>query len=205
MKIQIPEGLKMTAPSNAWGKILTATPVIMTVVATALAGLASSEMTRAQYARSLGAQQQAKAGDQWSFFQAKRLRASLQSATLDLLRATTDVRPLGAELTAKLDSGAAAALLRGELPAPPKPAPVTPNVQTALDLLAAGRPDAEIAAALSRVPDRSLTDAVLAARARADTFDAATSPINRALDTLEQSLAGGPRDTLRDFTAARAR
>src|SRR5437763_1287777 len=65
----------------------------MTIVATLLAGLASSEMTRAQYDRSLAAQQQSKAGDQWSYFQAKRLRGGMQRSTLDILQATSPVRP----------------------------------------------------------------------------------------------------------------
>ena len=61
-KLILPDELKSDVPVSRWGKILTATPVVMTVVATALAGLASSEMTRAQYYRSLAAQQQSKAG-----------------------------------------------------------------------------------------------------------------------------------------------
>ena len=76
MKVTIPDELKRDIPQTGWGKILSATPIVMTVIATLLAGLASSEMTRAQYDRSLAAQQQSKAGDQWSFFQAKRLRSA---------------------------------------------------------------------------------------------------------------------------------
>ena len=94
MKVTIPEALKSDMPQNQWGKILTATPVIMTVVATMLAGLASSEMTRAQYDRALAAQQQSKAGDQWSFFQAKRVRAALQRNTVELLEFNGGVRAL---------------------------------------------------------------------------------------------------------------
>src|SRR3569833_3912874 len=73
------------APKTLWERIFTSTPVAMTMVATLLAGLSTSEMTRAQYDRSLAAQLQAKAGDQWSFFQAKRLRGSLQQNDADLL------------------------------------------------------------------------------------------------------------------------
>ena len=96
MKVQIPDQLKAEMPPTQWGKILGATPVVMAVVATLLAGLSSSEMTRAQYIRSLAAQQQSKAGDQWSFFQAKRLRGALQRNSLDLLQSTVEVRPLEA-------------------------------------------------------------------------------------------------------------
>ena len=94
MSTKIPDALKADMPQTTWGRILLATPVVMTVVATLLAGLASSEMTRAQYNRSLAAQQQSKAGDQWSFFQAKRLRGTMQLSTLDLLKTTVSVRPL---------------------------------------------------------------------------------------------------------------
>jgi hypothetical protein len=96
MKVTIPEELKKDVPSTTWGKILSATPVVMAVIATMLAGLASSEMTRAQYDRALAAQQQSKAGDQWSFFQAKRLRGAYQRNTADLLQAVAEVHPLDA-------------------------------------------------------------------------------------------------------------
>src|SRR5881394_2714993 len=123
-KITIPEELKSNLPQSRFGKVLSATPVVMAVVATMLAGLASSEMTRAQYDRSLAAQQQSKAGDQWSYFQAKRLRAGLQRSTLDILQNTMPVRPFNtkqfrqsaAELSARAD-GTEAAKARNELAA----------------------------------------------------------------------------------------
>ena len=57
MKVEIPDQLKADVPQNNFGKMLAATPVVMAVIATLLAGLASSEMTRAQYDRALAAQQ----------------------------------------------------------------------------------------------------------------------------------------------------
>src|SRR5215469_5151692 len=94
MKVEIPKDLKAEVPPTTFGRILSATPVVMAVIATMLAGLASSEMTRAQYDRSLAAQQQSKAGDQWSFFQAKRLRGAYQRNTADLLQSMTEVHPV---------------------------------------------------------------------------------------------------------------
>jgi hypothetical protein len=67
---------KPPVPKGIWGTILTTTPIVLTVLATAFAGLSSSEMTQAMYHRSLAAQHQSKAGDQWAFFQAKRIRGS---------------------------------------------------------------------------------------------------------------------------------
>src|SRR3954463_14075223 len=93
-KVTIPEELKTDVPHSTFGKILTATRVVMAVIATMLAGLASSEMTSAQYDRAVAAQLQSKAGDQWSFVQAKRLRSAIQRNTFDLLQTTGDLHPL---------------------------------------------------------------------------------------------------------------
>lgn len=201
-KIEIPEALKADVPQTIWGKILTATPIIMTVVATALAGLASSEMTRAQYSRSLAAQLQSKAGDQWSFFQAKRLRSALQRTALDILQGTTDMHPFSAS---DLDPQTLAALTKGELPAIP-PAPVSdPNIKAALEAVEDQKPDAETAVLLARVKDKELDDALRAAKGRARAFDAAINPVNQNVDRLDKSLAGGDRSLARNFTAARLR
>jgi hypothetical protein len=142
-KLTIPDELKQDIQQTPWGKILLATPIIMTVIATALAGLASSEMTRAQYSRSLAAQQQSKAGDQWGFFQAKRLRGAIQRNTIDILQNTTDVHPLDAAaldkavalLQSPAGQQATAALLKGELPAVPAATTPGPELQSALDAL----------------------------------------------------------------------
>src|SRR6516225_3255690 len=74
-------------PKSLWDSILTSTPVVLTVVATLLAGLSSSEMTRAQYHRSLAAQHQSKVSDQWNFFQAKRIRGGNMEAEVERMRA----------------------------------------------------------------------------------------------------------------------
>jgi hypothetical protein len=58
----------------------------MTILSTLLAGLSSSEMTQAQYHRSLAAQYQSKAGDQWGFFQAKRIRGSGLENSAEMLQ-----------------------------------------------------------------------------------------------------------------------
>ncbi len=79
---------------STWEGIITMTPVVMAIVATVLAGLSSSEMTQAQYHRSLAGQNQSKAGDQWGFFQAKRIRGNQMENEVDLLPVTSRAGPL---------------------------------------------------------------------------------------------------------------
>ena len=210
-KLTIPDALKADVPATPWGKILTATPVIMTVVATALAGLASSEMTRAQYSRSLAAQQQSKAGDQWGFFQAKRLRGALQRNTLDMLQSTTEVRPLNA--AALEQAGAEASTIevlthgRFQVPAPNSVPPMNAQLQALLHALADGKPESEIAVLLNEVKAPAIADAVKGAQNAADAFDTAMQPVSQAVDRLEQKFASETttRDARRDFIAARIR
>lgn len=209
MSTKIPDELKADMPQTTWGRILLATPVVMTVVATLLAGLASSEMTRAQYNRSLAAQQQAKAGDQWSFFQAKRLRGAIQLSTLDLLKGTASVRPLdeaGLKRFGELDAAASAALLKGDVPAVPAPTASDASLKNALEAVERMKPEDEIRPLLEPVTTTAVDDAIRAARDRAAAFDAATSPISRSVDGLEKAVAAsGSADLVRDVTAARLR
>lgn len=61
--------------------VVISTPVMLTVVATFILGRSSSEMTQAQYQRSVAGQHQSKVGDQWAFFQAKRIRGTSYETT----------------------------------------------------------------------------------------------------------------------------
>ncbi|HKO04907.1 MAG TPA: hypothetical protein VJW51_09165 [Candidatus Acidoferrales bacterium] len=192
MGIKIPDELKADVPQTAWGKVLSATPVIMTVIATLLAGLASSEMTHAQYSRALAAQQQSKTGDQWAFFQAKRVRSAIQSSTLDVLQTSAELHPLDAATLASFTPPAA----------PGKPQ-LDPAVQTALEAIEAGRPDAEVTALAAKVNDQTLADAVRKAQENASAFDAAVRPANKIVEQLESESVGKPNH--RDLVAARLR
>ncbi|HVM62698.1 MAG TPA: DUF4337 family protein [Verrucomicrobiae bacterium] len=214
-KLTIPDELKQDIQQTPWGKILIATPIIMTVIATALAGLASSEMTRAQYSRSLAAQQQSKAGDQWGFFQAKRLRASIQRNTLDVLQNTADVHPLDAAaldkagattLQSPLAPAALDALLKGLLPGPAVATSVSPELESALKALATEKPESEILSLTAKVKDNDLGGTLRAEQERARAFDAAITPVNQVIDQLEKAVAAtGDKSLARDFVAARLR
>ncbi|HNC24714.1 MAG TPA: DUF4337 family protein [Opitutaceae bacterium] len=217
-KIEIPATLKDDLPQSRWGKVLASTPIVMTVIATALAGLSSSEMTRAQYDRSMAAQLQSKAGDQWSYFQAKRLRAALQRNTLDVLRGTTGARALdAAALTARLAGTPVHALLatpagtsaldcltHATLPSAGGDAARNEGVNGALAAVEAGKADADVDALLAKVKPAELATALADATERVRSFDATLKRINAVIDVVEKELAQHPADDLaRDFTQAR--
>ncbi len=84
-------------PTTSWGQVVQMTPIVLTVMATVLAGLSSSEMTQSMYHRSLAAQHQSKAGDQWAFFQAKRIRGTILEGNVTLLRSLGHAEPLDAD------------------------------------------------------------------------------------------------------------
>lgn len=203
-KFQIPESLKASLPLTKWGKILAATPVVMAVIATMLAGLASSEMTKAQYDRSFAAQLQSKAGDQWSYYQAKKDRSALARNSLDLLAATGETQPLDPSVLGGADAATVAAFTRNELPEG-KAAAFDEAVQTALDALAGSAPESEIAADLAKVTDADLAAALSAAQNAALVFDQATKSINKNSDTFDDALMSGEKNAFRAFSAARLR
>jgi hypothetical protein len=215
MKTKIPDNLKAELPPTTWGKVLGMTPIIMTVIATLLAGIASSEMTHAQYDRSLAAQLQSKAGDQWGYFQAKKMRGTMQQNTLELLQATLEIPPLDqaalATVVASLNSPAAAptlaALEKAALPAVPPAADFAPNLKAALDALNASKPESELQALLKPVSDEDLSNAMIQAKSSALAFDAVIKPVNADLDHVEKILTqpGTDKGLRQSFLAARLR
>jgi hypothetical protein len=203
-KIEIPNELKKDLPPSAWGKILGATPIVMTVIATMLAGLASSEMTKAQYDRSAAAQLQSKAGDQWSYFQAKKLRSAVARNTLDLLAATSEVNPLMAEALPSADAATVDALVKNKIPAA-TPAKFDDNVNAALVAVENSKPESEVTAMLAKIKDATLTESLVAAKDAANAFDTVAKPINKAADKLDDALMAGDKTVFRSFSAARLR
>ena len=205
-KIQIPDSLKADLPQTKWGKLLAATPIIMTVIATMLAGLATSEMTKAQYDRSLAAQLQSKAGDQWSYFQAKKLRSAVAHNSLDLLLATIEINPAGAAILEKeTDAAAFAALTESKLPNA-SPAKFDAEVQTTIDAVNASKPETEITAGLAKISNATLAQSLTDAHDAADAFDNATKSLNKTVDKLDETLMnGGDKDAAKYFAAARLR
>ncbi len=202
MKNLIPEAVNAAPPTSRWGKLIAATPVVMTVIATLLAGLANSEMTKAQYDRSLAAQQQSKAGDQWGFFQAKRIRSAIQSGTLDVVQLTGGDQPIDVDglraLAATLPNPAGVQsalthLLSGRLPDSPPAAGLDPKVKVALDGMDRLVPEPELARLLQAATPQMVATALQAAQEEARNFDTLLRPVVTSGDQLGDQLE--PADT----------
>ena len=163
----------------------------MTVIATLLAGLASSEMTKAQYDRALGAQLQSKAGDQWAYFQAKKLRGAMQQNSLALLAATAEIRTIDNPAFTKIPS--------------PNAASMDEKVKAALEALENQKTETEITDLLKPVDDKSLAAALRSAKDNSLAFDNALAPANQEIEKLEKLVAEGDRDARRDTTATKMR
>ena len=159
MKAKIPEELKADLPANQWGKMLGLTPVVMTVIATLLAGLASSEMTKAQYERAYAAQIQSKAGDQWSFFQAKRLRSQMQRDTYELLSAQSGITATE------------------EAPAPAPAAPPSAEITAALNAVRDEAPAETLNPLILQLKLADILAAQRTAKAQTTAYDALTAPL----------------------------
>lgn len=202
-KIEIPENLKADLPPTKWGKILSATPVIMAVIATMLAGLASSEMTKAQYDRSLAAQLQSKAGDQWNYASTKKNRGALARNSLDVLAAAGE-SILTAPTLANGDTATVAALTRNELPVA-TPRKFSDNVSAALAALADAKSELEISNVVEKIKPAELASALVAAQESALDFDRAIKPISKNVDKLDDQLMTGDKNVFRNFAAARLR
>ncbi|ACB75494.1 hypothetical protein [Opitutus terrae] len=217
MKTEVPAEIKATLPPSFWGKVLGMTPVVMTVIATLLAGLASSEMTKAQYQRALGAQQQAKAGDQWGFFQAKRLRGAIQSGTLDVMQLTTrenaideaGLRALAATLPKPEPSQQALNyLLAGRLPEFAAAPAFSEQVQAALAALDGDLTDPVEKQRIDAPKPKEVAAALKTAQEHARAFDRLMQPIVDGGDALGELLE--PTTTQhpelgRDFAVLRLR
>jgi hypothetical protein len=202
-------------PKNLRETIFTSTPVVLTVLATILAGLSSGELTRSQYFRSLAAQRQAKASDQWGYYQAKRLRSVEAQNALDLLVGTAhsgrlDLARLAAASAklAQLDKSAAA--LEASLP---NTADVTPilapyasvdgrlpevndkpvgndDLREAMADIDLQLTEAQMAPLLKRITEDQLTEALQTNDANLKTYDQSLDQAAAALDRLHAIFSG---------------
>jgi hypothetical protein len=192
------------------------TPVALTVMATLLAGLSSGEMTRSQYFRSLAVQCQAKASDQWAYYQAQRSRSVEAVNTLDLLMATAHPAPLDkskllaattdADLHSLLDAPQADMVFSigpMQLPAAADKPLADKSVQDALDEVYNNKTESEMTPLLRQITDQQMAAAEQIPVDNLNAFDASIDPISKSLDKLRTMFGSGAMQP--DIAAARLR
>ena len=201
---------KITPPdpdATMMDRLMMTTPVVLTVIATLLAGLASSEMNLGQYYRGLAGQDQAKTGDQWGFFQAKRSRQAGIDNTVALLAAETgpqefdanawcaavDKLPdVSAELKAALaDESVKAGLATVASGKPPEiqGAPIgNGSLMSAVAAIEARQEEEQTHALVKQVSRDDLANAFAASNKNTVAFDEAIAPINTAVDRVNRLL-----------------
>lgn len=162
-----------------WETIVVTTPVILTVIATILAGLSSSEMGSAQYFRSVAAQMQSKVSDQWGYFQAKKLRAEQCGNTVEILRGISQSTSAATD-----DLGSHAA---GDIPHVPEQPVGTEPILDAIRALGSSAPEADLERQAGKIPQADLDNAITIANENLALFETALDETIAHNSTIEQS------------------
>jgi hypothetical protein len=142
----VPEPDPADPPKSVFTRVIETTPVVLTVVATVFAGLSSSELNLAMYWRSVAAQDQAKANDQWALAGFKRDRSLTAEGVAATLRALTGFATPPAPPAGSTDAERLAAdWMTGKAEPTGKLPPVTdPAIRAVLDAVRDHQPEAEL-------------------------------------------------------------
>lgn len=147
-------------PSSLLDKVGAALPVALTALATAFAGMSTTELSRSMYWKSQAAQDQSKAANQWALFGFKRSRA------LEMEAAAAAGRSAAAYLRLRFDpaGGEAAGWLNGD--GPPRvelPPPANPDLAQLVKDIRERKPEADVQRRAGRIPLADITAAIDAA------------------------------------------
>jgi len=165
-------------PKSLVEKIGAALPIALTAIATAFAGLSTSELSYAMYWRSGAAQDQAKANDQWSFAGFKRDRALIAETTAATLRAVGGYRtapspgePRPTQPPAIVDQ--VALWMRSDEKTAKDPPTDDEAIRKVLNAIHQRKPEPDILLLARKVEDRKLADAMTTAIRQAGEVESA--------------------------------
>jgi hypothetical protein len=189
-------------------KLGAALPVGLTALATAFAGMSTSELQRAMYWKSQAAQDQSRATNQWSYAGFKRDRALIMQTTASQLRAAgnyaaasftdsssssgkTNPHDETADKKRKDQQEAIEWLQKGTVP-PAALLEITDEHIIALqNAIKKREPEAETLKLAGRIKQDSITKAIDDAEKKAEEYDREWSPILSAAAKLSSSADGG--------------
>jgi hypothetical protein len=168
-------------PKSLFDKLGAALPVALTALATAFAGMSTSELQHAMFWRSYAAQDQAKATSQWTLSGFKRDRALICQSAAAQLRAAgngfgQEVRPGPADADPQ-----AVEWLAGKGPPPVKLPDVTDeNLRKLLADIQARAPEADLVKQASRIPAAAVNAAIDEAEKAVERIDKEWDPTVKA-------------------------
>lgn len=181
-------------PKSLFDKVGAALPIALTAIATAFAGLSSSEMSQAMYWRSAAAQDQAKANDQWSFAGFKRDRSLIVETTAVTLRAMAEYQPAPASGGVSPTPPPAIVERAGKWMAtepnavdPPAPPVDDPSIQEVLVAIHHRKSEAEILKLSKKIDEQKLTEAINSAAAQ-------STEVEKAYDAERDQARKATRD-----------
>jgi hypothetical protein len=167
-------------------KLGAALPVALAAIATAFAGMSSSEMTRAMFWRSAAAQDQAKATSQWTLAGFKKDRALIVQTTAVTFRVLSN-QPRTAEFGSATDSASEAAVkwLHGDGPPPVALPPATDeNLARVLEGMKDRLPESEILERAGKLPFPILDEAIREAERTVANLDDEWRDVLKSADAL---------------------
>jgi len=170
-------------PTSLFDRLGAALPIALTALATAFAGMSTSELQQAMFWRSYAAQDQAKATAQWTLAGFKRDRALICQAAAAQLRAAGGngtTNPFGGPPPAGADPQAVA-WLAGKGPPPAQlPEVNDDNLRKLLADIQARAPEGELLRQAARVPAATVNAAIDEAEKAVERTDKEWDPTVKA-------------------------
>jgi hypothetical protein len=204
-------------PKGLLDRIGAALPIALTAIATAFAGLSTSELQQAMFWRSAAAQDQAKATNQWTLAGFKRDRSLLMQTTAATLRAQGGFPVLNLELERAAPDSAlpfpayyeGLDWLEGKGPAPAKlPDVVDPNLNELLRAIREREPEADLLRKARALPLAGISATIDDAEKAVERTDKEWDPVVKAAERHAQAAlkwaSDQKSDEARRAPAARA-
>jgi hypothetical protein len=200
-------------PKGLLDKLGAALPIALTAIATAFAGMSTSELQQAMFWRSAAAQDQAKATNQWTLAGFKRDRSLLMQSTAATLRAQAGYADPGLDREPRpsADNGTSPDgldWLAGKGPPPAKlPEVVDPNLLELLKAIREREPEADLLKKARMVPQHGINKTIDDAEKANEQIDKEWDPHVKAATKYVQDrskAAARPKSDDKDRPAAQA-
>ena len=182
-------------PKSVFDKLGAALPIALTALATAFAGMSTSELQQAMFWRSFAAQDQAKATAQWTLAGFKRDRALICQTAAAQLRAAAGngtTNPFAGTPPAGADPQAVAWLAGKGPPTAKLPEVTDENLRKLLADIQARAPEAELLKQAARVPAATVNAAIDEAEKAVERTDKDWDPTVKAAARLAGPEAAVP-------------